>query len=85
MTRRSDRIPEELPELPIPDPVQFLNYAGDQRGNVGRVMGPMLDTGTEFRGQLLTVVTEEYDKLTDRTRLGLTYGDLSAQIQAGAA
>lgn len=80
MTRRSDRLPNELPVMPLPAPVQHLNYPGDVRGQIGRVMGPMLEPAD----QLLTVVDEAYDVQADRTRLGLTYGNL-AHLVGGAA
>lgn len=75
--RRSER-PPAIEELPIPDAVQHMNFAGDCRGNLGQVVGPML--GLDF-DQYLTVVTEEYDPATDKTRFGLTYGDLSDRFK----
>ena len=80
MTRRSDRLPENLPDMPIPAAVQHLNYPGIVRGQIGRVMGPMLEPAD----QLLTVVSEEYDSRLCETRLGLTYGNL-AHLVGGAA
>lgn len=51
-----------------PKASRHLNYRGDCRGSVGRVMGPNL------LGERLTVVDEVYDPETDMTRLGLAYG-----------
>lgn len=73
-TRRSDRLPEDLPSMPLPAAVQHLNYPGDVRGSIGLVMGPMLEGGGVPHGQYLTVVEEHFDEATDTTRLGLTYG-----------
>lgn len=67
--------PKDLVEIPAPS--RFLNYPGDCRGQIGRVMGPM--HGVDFY-QVLTVVTEEYDEATKKTRLGLAYGDLSVRV-----
>lgn len=64
--------PTPKPRPEIPAAVQFLNYSGDCRGSVGRLMGPMLGSD-----QLMTVVEESYDEKTDRTRIGLTYGDVT--------
>ena len=80
MTRRSDRLPEELPDLPVPAAVQYLNYPGIVRIPIGTVMGPMLEPAD----QMLTVVSGEYDSRLCETRLGLTYGDLS-HLVGGAA
>lgn len=48
---------------------RFLNYRGDRRSAVGQPMGP-----TYSGREVLTVLTAEYDDVTDRTRLGLAYG-----------
>ncbi len=48
-------------------PVTWLNYKGDTRGNLGRVLGPNMD------GEHLRIVTEDYDPATGRTRTGLSY------------
>jgi len=81
--RRSDRLPEDLPDMEIPAAVQHLNYPGDVRGSIGSVMGPMLESRTSPAGQYLTVVEEHFDPETGVTRLGLTYGDL--ELPAGGA
>lgn len=47
---------------------RHLNYRGDCRANLGRVMGP------NDLGEWLEVVTADYDPATDTTRLGLAYG-----------
>jgi len=65
-THAMEQVKAKLEQL---DPVQWLNFEGDIRGQIGQVVGPMLDSD-----QLLTVVREEYDEKTNRTRLGLTYG-----------
>lgn len=49
-------------------PVTFLNYNGDQRHILD---GPPL--GPNTMGELLYPVTAEYDAVTDRTRVGLSY------------
>lgn len=72
--RRSDRLPEDLPDMEIPAAVQHLNYPGDVRGSIGSVMGPMLESVDVPAGQYLTVVEEHFDEATGVTRLGLTYG-----------
>lgn len=51
-----------------PKATTHLNYRGDRRGQVGRVMGP------NTLNERLTVVEESYDPDADRTRLGLAYG-----------
>lgn len=64
--RRTVQVPEVV-EAPV-KATTHLNYRGDRRGQIGRVMGPnRLD-------ELLTVVDETYDEVTDRTRLGLAFG-----------
>lgn len=56
--------------MTAPAATTWLNYRGDRtREIVGKVMGPNL------LGEYLTVVTAEYDEATNRTRLGLAYGD----------
>lgn len=57
------RIVDELPQ-----PSTWLNYAGDQRGLVGQVLGP------NTLGELLTVVFVAYDERDDRSRVGLAFG-----------
>lgn len=52
----------------LPKPSTFLNYVGDHRGSVGQVMGP------NTLGELLTVVSCEYDETAQRSRLGLAFG-----------
>lgn len=52
----------------LPQPSAFLNYAGDQRGSIGQVMGP------NTLGELLTVVSCEYDETAQRSRVGLAFG-----------
>lgn len=84
MTRRSDRTPENLPDLPIPTAVQHLSYPGDVRGSVGLVLGPMIESDSIPAGQYMTVVSETYDPETGVTRLGLTYGDLDLSAGGGA-
>lgn len=64
-----------------PAAVQSLNYKGDVRGSIGRVMGPMHAPSLP-EPQYLTVVEETYDSETDRTRLGLTYGIVDLTVEA---
>lgn len=45
-----------------------LNYKGDHRGSVGRLMGPTLN-----HREYVVVVDAEYDAESNRTRLGLAY------------
>lgn len=45
----------------------YLNYAGDQAGLLGEVLGPNL------LGEWLVAVTCEHDTETDRSRVGLAY------------
>ena len=53
--------------MTTPAAVRWLTYPGDRRGSIGNVMGP------NTIGELLQVVTEEFDAVTKATRLGLTY------------
>lgn len=82
--RRSDRLPEDLPDMPVPAAVQHLNYPGDVRGSIGTVMGPMLQSDGVPAGQYLTVVEESFGPASGMTRLGLTYGEIDLPV-GGAA
>jgi hypothetical protein len=52
----------------LPQPSTWLNYAGDQRGLIGQVLGP------NTLGEFLTVVFCAYDEREQKSRVGLAYG-----------
>jgi hypothetical protein len=54
--------------MTAPKATTWLNYKGDHRGSVGRVMGPNL------LNEYLTVVEANYDAAAGTSRLGLAYG-----------
>lgn len=54
--------------MTAPKATTWLNYNGDHRGSVGRVMGPNL------LNEYLTVVEANYDEAAGTSRLGLAYG-----------
>jgi hypothetical protein len=69
-----DALPLEGPQLEWPPAVQHLNYLGRLGDQLGQVLGPMLQSDSLAQPQYLTVVSQEYDPESDRTRLGFTYG-----------
>lgn len=60
-----------------PPPYRYLTYPGYHLNQVGQSRGPAYFPslrGGQANDQMLTVVSEEYDTLTDSTRHGLVYG-----------
>lgn len=85
---RHSSIPQD--ELPTgegpgvwPPAVQWATYRGKLGDQLGQVLGPMLQSDGGMPPQYLTVVSQEYDAESDRTRLGLTYGLASPEYPEG--
>ena len=63
--------PKVVDELPAAS--TWLNYRGDQTALIGQVRGP------NMLGELLTVVSCDYDAASGKSHVGLAYGVYAVQ------
>jgi hypothetical protein len=54
--------------MPLPTPVRFANFRGDASDSIGNLVGP------NRLGELLTVVSAEFDAEANMTRVGYAFG-----------